>query len=368
MNLNENLIKDKIIDHNIIHHEFPSFHCFSLNIAQISHIRTMTIFNKINRYLKTSADKMNYLPKEEMYYLFENMYKIILKYNFHNTEVIEGSKILIVDSNIIDDVKQLVAPHEIQFLYLRKYFPKTNKQIDQLFRQRFEKCGFRYFDIVFQEETIEKYKTRLEKIFLYFKEVSVDKKCIFLFQEINPILDFLDVLQSYKDVFDLIDPNFKKNSSEKIPEKIFSKSVNVILTTKGFKHRIKKCESDEIINFFAYEGHEKQKNQYQNVRYYLPKFKLYLYNIHSYLYSNKKLLEIMENDLLQYIQKYDNIAIVGDFNFKLNSENLENFKILLEKFNLTYTLLPLPYSSKMYEGVITSLPKKIETKVSDVSS
>lgn len=356
MDIFNNLIKENLIDHNLIHFEVPSkktssLHLYSINIAQISHVRTMVMFNKINRYLKTSINNnQDYLKKKDVNYIFDNMYEIILKYQMENTEIIEGSKILIIDSNIILDLREL-CKCDIEYVYLRKYIPKSKSKLDELFKKRFEKCNYRYFDLVFEEESIEKYLYRITKVFDYLEEITKDRKSILLFQEINPILDFCDLLKKYS-CFRIIDPNFSK--VEKIHEKIFSKSVNV-LVTRNFNHRIYKQPPDQIVHFFSYEGHDKHKNEYQNIKYYLPAFKLNLYNIHSYLYSNKKLLQIMEQQLIEKMKNSSNFIIIGDLNFKLNTDNKKILESNLEKENISCNLYSLPFSENNHEGVIFKL-------------
>ena len=64
----EKLIQENVIDHNVLHYEKKKkgkilFDVYSLNFAQISHVRTMTMFNKINCYLKTSPETMEYMKK-----------------------------------------------------------------------------------------------------------------------------------------------------------------------------------------------------------------------------------------------------------------------------------------------------------------
>ena len=357
MNNENTFIDNKIIDHNIIYHFYDDkkngFHIYSVNIAQISDLRTMVIFNKINKYLKTSPNtNIETFKKKNLNFLFDNMYKIILKYNLENAEIEEGSKTLIVDSNIILDLKNLcVDDVGIDYVYLRKYTPKMKSKNDEIFKIRFEQCNFRYFDIIFEEETIESYQKRIQKIMMYLNEITQNQKCIIFLQEINPILDAYHIIE-YNTEFTVIDPNFSqmvKSNNGKVNEKIFSKSFNVLLT-KNFNHRIKKMEDDSIIDFFRFRGNEKQKNEFQNVKYYLPKFKLYLYNIHSYLFTNKKILSIMESFFLEEMKKMENIIIIGDLNFKFTNNYLEEFKSLLDKHAIKYELYSLPFSPSTYEG------------------
>jgi len=363
----EKLIQENVIDHNVLHYEKKKkgkilFDVYSLNFAQISHVRTMTMFNKINCYLKTSPETMEYMKKKDVHYLFDNMNPIILKYNLQERDIIEGSKELIVDSNIISELKTFCPyPIDIEYVYLRKYTPNTKSKVDEIFRRRFESCGFRYFDIIFKEESIDCYKLRLKKVLDCFQTITENQKAILLFQEINPILNFCDTLEEYP-CFRLHDPNFRK--MEKVDAKMFSKSVNVLLTTKNFKHRIKKQNNDAIIDFFSYEGHEKHKNKFQNLKYYLPKYKLYLYNIHSFLFSNKKIIQIMEKTILDEMNTIDNFIIMGDFNFKFNSEYKTKFENLLLEHDITCDLHSLPYNPQMYEGILT---KEIKSKISSIS-
>ena len=365
----DNFPNQETIDHNILHHVIKikndQFDIYSLNVAQISDLRTMTIFNKINKYLKTSEEAIEYLKKKDLHYLFDEMHKVILKYNLHLDDVEEGSKKLIVDSNIIIDMKEISkTPIQIDYLYLRKYTPKENSKNDLLFRKRFEKCDFRYFDIIFEEENVKSYEKRIQSVLEFLVEKVGDKKCLFLFQEINPILNFYDMVKEFS-TLKIVDPTFNNNG--KISEKIFTKSMNVLLSTKNFNHRVKKQDNDEIINFFAYEGHEKQKNEYQNIKYYLPKFKLYLYNIHSFLFCNKQIIQAFHSPLIDQIQQQNFVLIIGDLNFKLNEDHYHDFMKMLEENNIECELKSLPFSASIYEGkIFTSLCKKVKTEISDI--
>lgn len=357
MNASDYLLENKIIDHNIISHYFDDkrngFYIYSVNIAQISDLRTMVIFNKINKFLKTSpTTSTEVLKKKCIHHLFDNMHQVILKYELENTDIDEGSKTLMVDSNIVKDLKLLCHDDiNIDYVYLRKYIPKTKSKLDEIFKKRFEVCNFRYFDIIFEEESIDSYQKRIKEIMSYLNTITENKKCIVFLQEINPILDAYQVFKFYPE-FSIVDPNFTqmvKNRNGKMNEKIFSKSFNVLLV-KNFNHRIKKLENDKIIDFFSYKGNEKQKNEFQNVRYYLPKFKLYLYNIHSFLFSNKKILSVMDNFFIQEMKNLGKIIIIGDLNFKFTNFFLEEFKRLLDANGIRYELFDIPFSSSTYEG------------------
>jgi len=357
MNDNTFFLDNKIIDHNIIYHYFDdkknAFHIYSVNIAQISDLRTMVIFNKINKFLKTAPNpSSDSIKKKNVNFLMDNMHKIILKYQLENMDIEEGTKKLIVDSNIILDLRELcIDDVKIDYVYLRKYTPKTKSRNDEIFKSRFEPCNFRYFDIIFEEESIESYQKRIKEIMNYLNKVTENQKCVILLQEINPILNAYDVLQFYPE-FSIIDPIFghlMKYNHGKINEKIFSKSFNVLLT-KNFNHRIKKMENDKIIDFFSFKGNEKQKNDFQNIKYYLPKFKLYLYNIHSFLFSNKKIITVMETFFIQEMKTMEKVLIIGDLNFKFTNIYLEEFKDLLDKHSIKYELFSLPFSGSTYEG------------------
>lgn len=360
-----NFLSNKIIDHNVLHHFVETkcpksgFHLYSLNIAQISDLRTMVIFNKINKYLKTFESE-EYIKKKEMMHLFDNMHQIILKHELENRIIEEGSKQMIVDSNIINDLKELCPSNiNIDYIYLRKYTPKTKSKNDELFRKRFEPCNFRYFDIVFLEENLESYENRLRQVLQFFEKQTETERCVILFQEINPVLNAYDIISQFS-CFRIVDPTFHQMG--KLNDKFFSKSINILLT-RNFKHRISKQVSDPLIDFFAYQGHDRQKNEFQNVRYYLPKFKLYIYNIHSYLFTNKKILHAMENVLIPQMLDMKHFIIIGDLNFKLNDEHFHKLKELLMFYKISMDFKALPFSTSIYEGKIYKLDDDFFQKV-----
>ena len=57
------LIKEKCIDHYILYEEVKikqrKLHIYSINIAQLSHFRTMTMYNKLNCFLKNYEIPIN---------------------------------------------------------------------------------------------------------------------------------------------------------------------------------------------------------------------------------------------------------------------------------------------------------------------
>ena len=275
--LRDELIKKNAIDHNILYQRIPlnkkktSFaNVYSLNLAQISHIRTMVIWNKIHCYLKsTNLTMYSSISKKLLNDLFDAMPRFIEIYNLQDVEMDEGAKVLIVNEELKRHFKEILKNSlDIEFIYLRKYIPKNNTRSDSIFRERFAKVNYHYFDIVFREESVQEYSSRVRHVLDTFLKLAKDQtNVLVLLQEINPILDFVNVIEEeskFKHFFKLIDPVFnqKNDDDRKYNEKIFTRSVNVLLSHNfNFCHRIEKRPADHLIHFFlVLEGRMKRTN------------------------------------------------------------------------------------------------------------
>ena len=109
-----NLIDEKCIDHYILYEEVKidntkqKIHLqYSVNIARLSHIRTMTMYNKLNCFLKTYDTPIDNRKVQD---IFNEIPNIILKYNIHK-EDIEGVK---------EEVKDKRVWKEINWMSIRK--------------------------------------------------------------------------------------------------------------------------------------------------------------------------------------------------------------------------------------------------------
>lgn len=364
MNYNE-LIQSQLIDHNVLYYDLKlkdkkkiehNFHLYSINISQKSDVRTMTMFNKIHEYLNVGQYEIDqaYLKSHELNFLFDNMSDIILKYNLNQIDIKEGDKYMIVDTNIIFEVKRILKHKDIRidFLYLRKYIPKTKNKNDLIFAQRFEKCDNYYFDIVFEEETIDLYRKRIEGVFKYlYEKTNYQNNVLICCQEINPILDALDIINKFK-VFKIIDPILK--TMTKYNERFFSKSISMLIT-RNCNFRILKINkdlrnNDDLLCFFQNDTSKVEKNIFQNNKYYIKRFDLYLYNIHSYLYKNKKIIDKLS--LILPVKKQHPIIIIGDFNFKLRDDYFKELQEFLKKEEFISEFIALPFAKNIYEGII----------------
>lgn len=363
--LRNELISENVIDHNILYQRIPlnkkntSFaNLYSLNIAQISHIRTMVIWNKIHCYLKSSGVLMSSMSKKLLNDLFDTMPRFIEKYNLQDTKIDEGSKLLIVNEDLKRDLKETLQNSvDIEFIYLRKYVPKNNTKSDNIFRERFAKVNYHYFDIIFREETIDEYSNRVRKVLTSLLKLAKDQdNVLVLLQEINPILDFLSVIEEsqFRPFFKVVDPVFdeKNNNDRKYNEKTFTRSVNVLLSHNfAFSHRIERRPSDHLIHFFSSYGRTNEKNEYQNIKYYITKYRLSLYNIHGNMTTKKYSI----NQLLSYLESIDKnirFILMGDLNLKMTADIFSYFTEKLFSYNIKYELKPLPNSKNIYEGCI----------------
>jgi hypothetical protein len=357
--LNRNREK-RLLDHNIISktlqmNKHVSLNLLSINLCQIAHLRTMTMHNKLHCFLRT-INKEHYISQPQMNHLFENMKLIIIKHDLHKEEIKVGSKKLVVDPDIIHDMVQYLPPGKsIEYMYIRRYVPKENstKKNDKLFCQRFQICNFIYFDIIFKEESLHDYQTRVVSIFKLLEEkTNSTSNTIICLQEVNPILSFYEIICKHFPCFTVVDPKFSSFEYKKVDPKLFTKSVSCLLK-RNFGFRITKVPNDNIIDFFAYNSSSNRKNNMQNIKYFIPKFNLYLYNIHGYLFNNKKITRNL-NSMFAWSEAM-NIIIIGDFNWRLNDNYMKIVKTILEKENVQYSFYRLPMSSNLHEGIMTRI-------------
>lgn len=356
----DELLNNNVIDHNLIYQSLPlnkkktkECNFFSLNIAQISHYRTMTAFNKTFSYLKRPTDRS--VSRIMLNKLFDNMGGIIQRYQLDEINVEEGSKQLITDVKIKDELSDLLDNRlTIHYVFLRKFIPRNKTKTDNIFRKRFEKCGFRYFDIVFKEETLSEYTNRIRKVMSVFQEMTKEtQNCIICFQEINPILDFIHIIQTEFKDFTIEDPIFMNNKNQ---EKIFCKSFNVVLCRNIQSYlKIEKKKADHICHMFSSMGKSNEKNEFQNNKYYISiprsSITIVFYNVHGNLNSNKAMIQQFKQNVLK-LDSHINFFIIGDLNFKLMNEYYIHFTKLLEENDIDYNLSRIPNSLGVYEGYI----------------
>lgn len=368
------LIKENIIDHNILNYENIKIkdkknnehilNLYSINISQKSDIRTMTIFNKIHSFLKLGCDQnQHFISSIDLNKLFDNMSSLILKYKLNDIYIEEGDKYLIADTNIIIELKNKLASFNINsfdYLYLRKYIPSSESKNDLIFKERFKNCNYYYLDIIFKEETINRYMERIKIIFDHLEILTKNKQNVLIFcQEINPLLDALQIIKNYD--FKVIDPHPNLNKLPKLHQNFFSKSISIFLS-RNFNFRISKLNkdiishnSDQIIQFFQH-GSSLDKNIFQNNAYYIKKFDLYIYNIHSNLHKNDTIIKFFSKQLPELEKnKIKNIILIGDFNFKLKKNYYNDLCLLFQSFEFSYDLINLPFASTLYEGIVYKL-------------
>ena len=367
------LLEENVIDHQIMYFKIKVnnkqtyFNLFSLNIAQRSDIRSMCLYNKFHTYLrKKKFDHFHnkLFSKNVVRKLFDSTPYIILKYNLHEkyNNIQEGSKELITDKEIIEEVRKLLPSeaNQIAFLYIRRYVPSTSskEKYDIIFRERYKKTNFFYFDLVFVEETIQEYKNRIRKVMnVLVNQIQNKSNCIICLQEICPPLDFIDVINTeYKDILRIVDPKFD-SSFKKYNEKIFMKSINFLLVKRNFRYRIiKENTENNIIKFFSSYGCTSAKNPYQNIQYKIPKLNLDLYNVHGNLLSNKSLLDSLQKNILNQIDNHyfeKSIIILGDLNFRLNHKYYNLFFEKFRDYKFFFHLEPLPFSKQdVFEGIL----------------
>lgn len=362
---NQKLIEEKCIDHYIIKKKVNvdnnTIYIYSINIAQLSHIRTMTMYNKLNCYLK------NYeVPIEQKVItkFFNEMSFIILKYKLENRKIEEGVKEEIKDPLILKDISELLNGIPFIHLYLRKYIPQNQFKTDPIFKKRFEKTNYIYFDIIFQEESIDTYKKRVYKTIQHLvKDSKYKRNVIFCFQEIYPLIEFLEIIKKFKDLV-VVDPTFnnEKKIDDTLYKVLFFKSNNILITKKcPFTFNRINNEYDLFLNFFNHkrQNGEIDRNINQNIKYYSKELDLYLYNIHSYLYCDKRIKTMFDEKFIPYFKKNPNkkMILIGDFNFQMKDETKKYIEEKLKKENIMVEFYPNPFSLKKinYDGILIKL-------------
>lgn len=361
------LIKEKCIDHYILYEEVnikqKKIHLYSINIAQLSHIRTMTMYNKLNCFLKNYEIPIDNKKVQE---IFNEIPNIILKYNLHKKDIEEGIKEEVKDKRVLKELLKLTE-YPFEKVYKRKYIPKGRFLTDNIFKKRFEQTNYIYLDIIFKEESIKVYKKRVYKTCQYLVSCSKKQKnVLFCFQEIYPIINFVEVIVKFPKLT-IIDPKIKdfyNTKEEDLYKTLFFKSNNVLIS-KDFPFHVEriKTEYDIFLNFFncrKWNGSNwiTERNMNQNIKYYIPDLDLYIYNIHSFLYRDKKIKTIFEESFIPFLKKNKKKFIfVGDFNFQMKEETIEYIKELLKKENIIsrFVINPFSLKKKNYDGIIIKL-------------
>ena len=364
-----NLIDEKCIDHYILYEEVKidntkqKIHLYSVNIAQLSHIRTMTMYNKLNCFLKTYDTPIDNRKVQD---IFNEIPNIILKYNIHKEDIAEGVKEEVKDKRIWKEILKLTGCPFVK-IYQRKYIPKGRFLTDSIFKNRFEKTNYIYLDIIFKEESIKLYKKRVHRTCQYLISRSKKQKnVLFCFQEIYPLINFLEVIVKFPKLI-VIDPKIKDFYNKKedtLYKTLFFKSNNILIS-KDFPFPIQRIntEYDIFLNFFNCrkwygEGWISERNINQNVKYLIPDFNLYLYNIHGFLYRDKKIKFIFENSFIPFLkQSKKRIIIIGDLNFQMKTETIDYLKDILEKEHIKSRFIVNPFSlkKKNYDGIILKI-------------
>jgi hypothetical protein len=350
-----NLIEKKIVDHHILYKNINvnnvNINIYSINIAQKSDLRTMVMFNKIQCYLKGGSRSI------VDYSFFDDLPDLLMKFNYHLHEVIEGEKIEIHDEKFLKQVKNLIK-RNFDKVYLRKYVPKGQFKTDGIFRKRFEKTNFNYIDIIFEEETIEHYRYRIQSVLKHLKQLSLGRKhVIFCFQEIKPVRIFLEEAKKENPSWILIDPieldtkqEGKSNNVLFVQE--FPYSINRMTTTKHdiilklFNHEVL-CDGEWI----------SQRNPNQNVKYYIPSLKCFFYNIHSFLNEEKTIFTKI-NKIIKYVfDRKSNFIIIGDLNFKLPYKIVSQVQEILHFHKIFCKFTPSITNRKIktFDGLLIKL-------------
>lgn len=369
--IDKDLIESKCIDHHILYKRLcmkqKFLNIYSVNIAQISHIRTMTMFNKINSFLRSYENSLTN-DKEIAKVLFDTMPSIILKYNLHKESIEEGSKVEVKDVKVLRDLQRIVPNYSFDIVYLRKYTPVGKFKTDDIFKERFQKTNYIYFDIYFKCEDIKVYKDRIRKTLKTLDKISKRKKNVLIcLQEIKPLLEFMIVLNEFKHLNllfpKILDIENEKETFEKNYKTLFFKS-NTILLSKNLEYSVSQhTTKDVLLDFFnrkrLLNGTSiTERNKNQNIKYYIPALNLYLYNIHSFIYKDKRILDFFQSKGLDFIQNIKkNILIIGDLNFQMSPYILSNVYKMFSSNNIESNFVETPFykKKKTFDGYILKL-------------
>lgn len=344
----KDLLEKKYIDHRILYCKTTirdiKINLYSLNIAQRSDLRTMVMFNKIHSFLK---GKDLFIDNS----FFDVLPDFILRHGLDRCDIKEGSKEEILSETVLSDLKKIVH-YPFSKVYLRKYIPKGRRETDSLFEKRFSKTNFIYIDIIFKEETIQNYRQRIHDVLQCITENTKTKENVVLcLQEICPIFDFLEMVKLF--------PQWNVQDPVNVDEKQSQKSNNVLLTMNFPYHVRRLLTKDDVIKIFENETIEdgeiiQHRNKNQNVKYYIPALKCYLYNIHGYMFQNETVYEKIENIIPFLIKNNKNIIIIGDFNFKMSNVILRNLKTFLQTCGYICRFVPNISNRKLktYDGYI----------------
>ena len=275
---------------------------------------------------------------------------------------------------MLKDLKKIIPNYPFDIVYLRKYTPKGKYVTDDIFRKRFEKTKYIYFDIYFKHENIEIYKERIRKTLSLIDKVSKRQKNVLVcLQEIKPLLEFLVVLEEFSSFqlqFPQIDKDLQnKEFHEQNFKTLFFKS-NSILLQRNFHYTIYQTKSsnndkndDIIMDFFMRKRKLNnewitERNKNQNVKYFIPTMNLYIYNVHSFLYKDNRIIKFFENLCIPYLKQIPkNILIIGDLNFQMSFRILSTVQDLLTKENIVHSFVETPFYKKKqtFDGYLLKL-------------
>ena len=395
------LIFTNKLDHHLIHKQFivdnTPIHIFSLNIAQISPMRTMVVFNRgVSSTMRSKPNLLAQKYSEE--FLDTIVPELVKKYAPLVTEIANQNRgkrsnqcVGIPLEHPIYKDKLLTSRFQKILKIIPRYAePGPPKQHQTVFYKRFPD-GL-YLDFIFDDETVEEYELRLLYTLQLIQHKTRDlQNVIILLQEIQPFPSFLNVYQpNFSDIFHLIFDSVENISKQTFQQAIktnnqpiifkklkydelYGKSCNLLLTRNWSlpiygpfydkkitfynpKQKTKtsytlKTESDlqktlggtdKILEFFRGTA----KSLYQNVKYVILECKLIIYNIHSVFWDDHLILEnfikMIIPQLEQNLKKGFKSIIAGDFNFSLSYEFMHRLKKIAELSKVQVELINTP--------------------------
>jgi len=308
------------------------FNLISLNIAQKDRFRTMSKFNTVTSYLRTKKSIEKTRDKKQQ--ALKTTHQISKEFD---PDVPDG---MITESEAQKDPN---TPSGRLFAMAREKYKTKGLPLAALVINKKNKKN--PIDAYFQQETDDAYRSRIAIILKTLDKLAGDTiPSILCLQEINPLDQFISVLEGFTDFHLIHHPSMD------------ARDTNSITITKNWPFRIiphERCALKDVLG--------KKKNKSQLLEYHIPELQSTLFNIHgAYTYMNQELAKSIYDAIKSY---NTNIFIVGDFNFtsqdpKKTTQRKE-FQDRLNQFSFYVALAPTPeiafnpdLSQATYDGFI----------------
>ena len=316
-----------MLDHDIIIHYIKINNLndqllISLNIPRIHELEIANYKNK-NKELMGYAVYTKLRNKENLIKA-NNLHQILKQKNMY-------TNLNNITISIEDRLKQIKEVKEFNVAYIED-----------------KKLLYNNTRILIEKESEEAYKNRITKTLNIFNSIAKNQPIILCLQEIYPYKLFSEVLKNMPNLT-IID---KKVSH--------IKSNSLVLCSKILSLDIKEdTEKDPILSLLQEKGTAKSFSKIKKYIINSNKKTIELYNIHL-LYNEKKQNDIMLG-LLNSINSDKDTIIIGDFNFKLNDDEIKKYTTVFatKGFKIMFKITPeeqynIPNKNPTYDISIIS--------------